>query len=145
MVPRRISAVRDASLNMEDVDSQRKELTSNDTRGCDLNKMMCRRPSGTVNTDATTYERRIGYYELFSLQSRTCDVMLPEQLAVAPLTHINLAFVLFDSNFNLIDNAGDIISRVTFLKARYAGLRVNIAIGGVCFFRLHQLQSEKNE
>ena len=59
--------------------------------------------------------------------------MYPEDLAVGPLTHLNLAFVNFDSNFNLIDDSGDIIRRTSFLKARYPGLRVNIAVGGWAF------------
>lgn len=77
-----------------------------------------------------SYKRRIGYYELFNLDKRLCDKIYPEDLEVAPLTHINLAFINFDSNFNMIDNAGALISRVSFLKSRYKGLRVNIAIGG---------------
>ena len=59
--------------------------------------------------------------------------MYPEDLEVAPLTHINLAFVLFDSSFKMIDNDGELISRVSFLKSRYRGLRVNVAIGGWAF------------
>lgn len=66
-----------------------------------------------------SYKRRIGYYELFNLEERLCDKVYPEDLEVAPLTHINLAFVLFDSRFNMIDNAGDLISRISFLKSRY--------------------------
>ena len=78
-------------------------------------------------------ERRIGYYELFNINERLCDRVYPEDLEVAPLTHINLAFVNFDTNFNIIDDAGSPISRVAFLKSRYRGLRVNIAIGGWAF------------
>ena len=77
--------------------------------------------------------RRIGYYELFNLQERLCDYVYPEDLLVSPLTHVNLAFVNFGSDFKLIDNSGDIISRVVFLKARNPGLRVNIAVGGWAF------------
>lgn len=79
------------------------------------------------------YERRIGYYELFNLNERLCDKVYPEDLEVAPLTHINLAFVLFDGTFKLIDNQGELISRVSFLKLRYAGLKVMAAIGGWTF------------
>ncbi|KAK4982525.1 hypothetical protein LTR50_007700 [Elasticomyces elasticus] len=80
-----------------------------------------------------TYERRIGYYELFNLEKRLCDKVYPEDLEVAPLTHINIAFVNSDSHFKVIDDSGSLISRVAFLKARYSGLRVNIAIGGWTF------------
>ncbi|KAL8729755.1 MAG: hypothetical protein Q9181_004891 [Wetmoreana brouardii] len=79
------------------------------------------------------YERRIGYYELFNVHERQCDKIYPEDLEVAPLTHINLAFVLFDSSYKMIDTDGELISRVTFLKSRYQGLRVNVAIGGWAF------------
>ncbi|KAI4193916.1 MAG: hypothetical protein LQ350_008076 [Teloschistes chrysophthalmus] len=79
------------------------------------------------------YERRIGYYELFNVHERQCDKVYPEDLEVAPLTHINLAFVNFDSNFKMIDTDGELISRVSFLKSRYQGLRVNVAIGGWVF------------
>ena len=80
-----------------------------------------------------SYQRRVGYYELFNLQERLCDKVYPEDLEVAPLTHINLAFVLFDSSFNMIDKDGELISRVSFLKSRYRGLKVNVAIGGWTF------------
>lgn len=94
---------------------------------------ICSRPSCSKNTDAMSYKRRIGYYELFNLHERVCDKVYPEDLEVAPLTHINLAFVLFDSSFKMIDNDGELISRVSFLKSRYRGLRVNVAIGGWAF------------
>lgn len=93
----------------------------------------CSRPGCGQDTNAMNYERRIGYYELFNVKERQCDQVYPEDLEVAPLTHINLAFVLFDSSFKMIDTDGDLISRVTFLKSRYQGLRVNIAIGGWAF------------
>lgn len=91
-----------------------------------------RRPSCDVTTDVDQYARRIGYYDLSALK-RSCDTMSPESLAVGPLTHINIAFGLFDSEYKMIDDSGDIIRRISFLKARYSGLRVNIAIGGWAF------------
>jgi GH18 family chitinase len=89
-------------------------------------------PSCDSTTNATTFERRIAYYELFGL-SRPCDLMEPEAIAAGALTHINLAFVLFGENFNIIDLQGDIVARVSKLKLTYPGLRVNIAIGGWSF------------
>ncbi len=94
---------------------------------------MASRPTCSANTNAMSYERRIGYYELFNLEERLCDKWYPEDLEAAPLTHLNLAFVNFDSNYELIDNQGELISRAAFLKARYSGLRVNIAVGGWTF------------
>lgn len=73
-----------------------------------------------------SYERRIGHYELFNLHERLCDKVYPEDLEVSPLTHINLAFVLFDASFKMIDADSELISRVSFLKSRYRGLRVNV-------------------
>jgi GH18 family chitinase len=92
-----------------------------------------RRPNCPESTDTMSYKRRVGYYELFASSERSCDVFAPEDLQVAPLTHINLAFVNFDSSFQLIDNYGPLISRVTFLKLRYPAVRVNIAVGGWTF------------
>ncbi|KAL8903161.1 MAG: hypothetical protein Q9207_004110 [Kuettlingeria erythrocarpa] len=71
------------------------------------------------DTDAMSYERRIGYYELFNVKERLCDKVYLEDLEVAPLTHV----------FKMIDTDGELISRVTFLKSRYQGLRVSVAIG----------------
>ena len=89
-------------------------------------------PSCSSTTNATALERRIAYYELFGL-SRPCDTMQPEAIAAGALTHINLAFVLFDDTFNIIDTQGDIVARVSRLKMTYPGLRVNAAIGGWSF------------
>jgi GH18 family chitinase len=80
-----------------------------------------------------TLARRIGYYELFALGSRPCDTMEPEAIAAGALTHINLAFILFDDTYNLVDVQGDLVARVSRLKATYLGLRVNAAIGGWSF------------
>ncbi|KAL8852650.1 MAG: hypothetical protein Q9221_002410 [Calogaya cf. arnoldii] len=79
------------------------------------------------------YQRRIGYYELFNVHSRNCDKIFPQDLEVAPLTHVYLAFVNFDSSFKMVDTDGELVSRVTFLKTRYQGLRVCVAIGGWAF------------
>jgi hypothetical protein len=77
-----------------------------------------------------TYKRRVGYYELFNLDERLCDQVYLEDLLVSPLIYVNLAFVNFGSDFKIINNSGDLVRRVAFLKARNIGLRVNIAVGG---------------
>jgi GH18 family chitinase len=59
--------------------------------------------------------------------------MQPEAIAAGALTHINLAFVLFDDTFNIVDAQGDIVARVSRLKMTYPDLRVNAAIGGWSF------------
>ncbi|KAL4745602.1 glycoside hydrolase superfamily [Aspergillus terricola var. indicus] len=74
-------------------------------------------PSCTSTGDSSSLERVIAYYELFQF-SRPCDTMQPESIPAGALTHINLAFY------------GDIVSRVSRLKTTYAGLRVNVVIGG---------------
>jgi GH18 family chitinase len=89
-------------------------------------------PSCKSTTEVEQYDRRIRYYEIFGLK-RACDRVYPEDLAVGPLTHLNLAFMLFDSDFNIIDDSGDIVRRTSFLKTRFPGLRVNAAIGGWAF------------
>jgi len=62
-----------------------------------------------------------------------CDTMQPEAIAAGALTHINIAFMLFDDTFNLIDTQGDLVARVSRLKMTYPGLRDDIAIGGWSF------------
>ncbi len=56
--------------------------------------------------------------------------MQPEAIPAGALTHINLAFIQFDDTYNLIDTGGDLVTRVSKLKLRYPGLRVNVAVGG---------------
>ncbi|KAI3068615.1 CAZyme family GH18 [Aspergillus niger] len=90
------------------------------------------RPKCSENTDAMTYDRRIGYYELFNIH-KGCNVIEPESLIIEPFTHINLAFVNFGDDFKLEDEYGDIVDRVSFLKFTHPGLRVNIAVGGWTF------------
>lgn len=41
--------------------------------------------------------------------------------------------MLFGSDFEIIDESGDIVRRTSFLKTRYPGLRINVAIGGWAF------------
>ncbi|CBF89323.1 hypothetical protein AN0517.2 [Aspergillus nidulans FGSC A4] len=90
------------------------------------------RPSCSANTDAMSFKRRIGYYELFNYY-KGCNVIEPESLIIEPFTHINLAFVNFGDDYTLIDEYGDIVDRVSFLKFSNPGLRVNIAVGGWAF------------
>ncbi|ETS82826.1 hypothetical protein PFICI_04702 [Pestalotiopsis fici W106-1] len=83
----------------------------------------------TATRDASTLQRVVAYYELFGID-RACDTMMPESIPAGALTHINLAFIEFDENFELVDTGGDIVARVSKLKMTYPGLRVNVAIGG---------------
>ncbi|KAF7548173.1 hypothetical protein G7Z17_g7224 [Cylindrodendrum hubeiense] len=85
-----------------------------------------------TNTDALTYGRRIAYYELFT-KDRKCGVREPEDLPLAPLTHLNLAFVNFNSDFELEDTDSDWVKRTVMRKLKYPDLRINIAIGGWAF------------
>ncbi|KAH8889137.1 hypothetical protein GQ53DRAFT_653194, partial [Thozetella sp. PMI_491] len=86
-------------------------------------------PSCPSSRTADGLQRKIAYYELFGID-RPCDTMMPEAIPAGALTHINLAFINFDSTFNLQDVGGDIVARVSKLKLTYPGLRVNIAVGG---------------
>ncbi|KAF7536258.1 hypothetical protein G7054_g4665 [Neopestalotiopsis clavispora] len=56
--------------------------------------------------------------------------MQPEAIPAGALTHINLAFINFDENYELVDTGGDIVARVSKLKLTYPGLRVMVAVGG---------------
>ncbi|KAF3058356.1 Killer toxin subunits alpha/beta [Daldinia childiae] len=83
----------------------------------------------TTNTDALSYERRIGYYELFATQ-HDCNVFEPEDIVVAGLTHLNLAFVNFGDDFKLQTGDGSLIYRSSLLKVNNPGLHVCISVGG---------------
>ncbi|KAJ5946733.1 hypothetical protein N7454_003572, partial [Penicillium verhagenii] len=86
-------------------------------------------PSCTSSSNSSSLERVVAYYELFQF-SRPCDTLQPESIPAGALTHINLAFVQFGDDWKMVDEYGDIVARVTRLKTAYAGLRVNVAIGG---------------
>ncbi|KAK8050311.1 chitinase A1, partial [Apiospora phragmitis] len=86
----------------------------------------------TSNTDALTYERRIGYYELFAVEN-SCNVFEPEEVVVAGLTHLNLAFVNFGSDYKLQTGDGSLIYRSSLLKVNKPGLHVCISVGGWTF------------
>ncbi|KAH8891138.1 hypothetical protein GQ53DRAFT_687387, partial [Thozetella sp. PMI_491] len=85
-----------------------------------------------TNTNALSYTRRVAYYELFS-KGRSCGVKEPEDLPLAPLTHLNLAFVNFGSDFKLIDDNPDWVRRAALMKLKYPNLRINLAVGGWAF------------
>ena len=97
-----------------------------------LTLVASRRPQCGISTDAKTYTRRIAYYELFT-SVKKCNKKEPAELPLGPLTHLNLAFVNFDEDYNLIDDNGDWVSKVVVRKFKYPDLRVNIAIGGWAF------------
>lgn len=71
---------------------------------------------------------RVGYYSL-SGATRDCDAALPENIAAGALTHINLAFAGISEDFEITDDDGPIVARVSRLKKKHAGLRISIAIG----------------
>jgi GH18 family chitinase len=60
-------------------------------------------------------------------------VKRPGDLIVDPLTHLNLAFVNFGSNWQLSGQYDSVVAEAALLKLRYPGLRINIAIGGWSF------------
>lgn len=88
--------------------------------------------SCSSDTNALDYSRRIAYYELWSA-TRMCDAFQPENIAAAPLTHVYIAFATIDTSFNIIDDSGDLVARISRLKKSYIGLRVTISIGGWAF------------
>jgi GH18 family chitinase len=66
----------------------------------------------------------VAYYD-----GRACDTMMPESIPAGALTHINLAFIEFDEKFELVDEGGDIVTRMSKLKMTYPSLRVIVAVG----------------
>lgn len=81
------------------------------------------------STDAAGLEVRIGYYDA-AAASRGCNAMQPENLAAGVLTHINVAYEEISEDGVITDNNGQTMARVTRLKQRYTGLRVNVVLGG---------------
>ncbi|OAA41490.1 Chitinase II [Beauveria brongniartii RCEF 3172] len=86
-------------------------------------------PSCPSSRTADGLKRKIAYYELFGVD-RACDKMMPEAIPAGALTHINLAFIQFGQDYKVVDTGGDIVARVSKLKLKYPGLRVNMAVGG---------------
>ncbi|OAA77046.1 Chitinase II [Akanthomyces lecanii RCEF 1005] len=75
---------------------------------------------------------RIAYYNAEGAK-RKCDAVQPENIPAGVLTHINVAFEGISSDLEMTDTIGETVARVSRLKKIYAGLRVNIAIGGWVF------------
>lgn len=75
---------------------------------------------------------RIAYYNAEGAK-RKCDAVQPENIPAGVLTHINVAFEGISSDLEMTDTIGETVARVSGLKKIYAGLRVNIAIGGWVF------------
>ena len=75
---------------------------------------------------------RVGYYGVWG-PTRGCDAIQPENIPAGVLTHINVAFEYVADSHEITDNSGTIVARVSRLKKRYPGLRVNIALGGWVF------------
>ncbi|KAJ5372784.1 hypothetical protein N7517_004790 [Penicillium concentricum] len=106
-------------------------------KGCEPNSKGdgCGQPDHATcseSTDAMAFDRRIGYYELFNIH-KSCNVIEPESLVIEPFSHINLAFVNFGDDYELMDEYGDVVDRMSFLKFTNSGLRINIAVGGWTF------------
>ncbi|KAF7176523.1 hypothetical protein CNMCM7691_002841 [Aspergillus felis] len=92
------------------------------------------RPQCSESDDAMALGVRIGYYGLWGA-TRGCDDYLPENIPAGALTHINLAFEYVSEDHEITDTKGQgpIVARVSRLKKKYPGLRVNIALGGWVF------------
>lgn len=84
---------------------------------------------GLSVTGAADLGVRIGYYDA-AAASKDCDATQPENLAAGVLTHINVAYEYVSEDGKLTDQNGQIVARVSRLKRRYNGLRVNIVLGG---------------
>ncbi|KAK9775004.1 putative chitinase [Seiridium cardinale] len=89
----------------------------------------CAVPSGANPLDALA---RVAYYDVNGA-SRGCDQMQPEGIPGGVLTHVNVAFEGVTTGNQITENNGPIVARVSRLKKRYNGLRVNIAVGGFDF------------
>jgi GH18 family chitinase len=91
-----------------------------------------RRKTCGENTNAMDTPVRVGYYGMWGA-SRGCDSMQPENIPAGVMTTINLAFAYVSADNENTDEEPGIVARVSRLKKKYEGLRVNIAIGGWVF------------
>ncbi|KAJ7155586.1 hypothetical protein C8R46DRAFT_1196404 [Mycena filopes] len=102
--------------------------------GCQSNCGAPNMPScGT--SQGTALKRRIGYYGAWA-SSRACMSYTPEKISAETLTHINFAFALISSSFNVVEMTnGDsgLWKRTTALKSRNPTLQVFLSIGGWTF------------
>ncbi|OBT95257.1 hypothetical protein VE01_07622 [Pseudogymnoascus verrucosus] len=104
--------------------------------GCDESSGLCG-PAPTPRRGGNKAGRKeIAYYESWA-NTRSCDVVSPEDFDVAGLTHLNFAFAFFDpTSFQMTAmdaNADSLLARFTDLKVNHTSLETWIAIGGWSF------------
>lgn len=96
--------------------------------GIHLTRVIARRPECPSNSNAINESVRVAYYSVDGA-SRGCDGMQPGGIPASVFTHINVGFEYITDSNVITENSGPIVARVSRLKNRYNGLRVNIAIG----------------
>ena len=101
--------------------------------GCQNN---CGQPSAVNAGVGNVQKLVIGYWEGWSLNSRSCSARTINDVPVDSLTHLNLAFAYITSDFNIMPMPGtgnDVFSQITSLKTKAPGLKIWISIGGWTF------------
>ncbi|KAJ7064104.1 hypothetical protein C8F01DRAFT_1229630 [Mycena amicta] len=91
-------------------------------------------PSCGTNQESAL-NKRIGYYEGWA-NGRSCMSYPPEKISAESLTHINFAFALISSSFQVVEMTkgdSDLWKRTTALKSRNPTLKVFLSIGGWTF------------
>ncbi|KAL2811727.1 glycoside hydrolase superfamily [Aspergillus cavernicola] len=80
--------------------------------------------------------RTVGYYEGWA-STRSCDKQLPSNIDIAPLTHLNFAFVFFYlTTFQIMPmstNNQVLYPQFTGLKSKKLSLKTWVAVGGWSF------------
>lgn len=94
----------------------------------------------STQTGAINASVRIAYYSA-AAAGRDCDGMQPEGIPAGPLTHVNVAFEGVSNESEITDQYGPVVARVSRLKRRHNGLRVNIAVGAYIYHTMLEIST----
>jgi GH18 family chitinase len=96
---------------------------------CSYHNLHISDPKCDSSYDVLDLNRRIGYYGLFNLDKQ-CNQLQIEDIQVAALTHLYLAFFQFTEAYIVMEDYRNALYRASLLKINNPSLRVVLSIGG---------------